>query len=100
MPTRTKVTLQGERLQGDGDSKHPHSFEFDRAYWSHSHIEGFASQQTLMEELGSELIENAWQGYNDTLFAYGQTGSGKTYSVIGGGGQSPVPERHRGPPQQ
>ena len=36
-----------------------------------------------MEELGLDLLENLFNGYNNTLFAYGQTGSGKTHSVIG-----------------
>lgn len=31
------------------------------------------------------MLENAWEGYNATLFAYGQTGSGKSYSMIGHG---------------
>ena len=30
-------------------------------------------------------MDNAWKGYNATLFAYGQTGSGKSWSVIGYG---------------
>jgi len=30
-------------------------------------------------------LENAWQGYNTSLFAYGQTGSGKSWSVVGYG---------------
>lgn len=29
------------------------------------------------------MIENAWKGYNCSLFAYGQTGSGKSYSIVG-----------------
>ena len=31
------------------------------------------------------MLENAWEGYNASLFAYGQTGSGKSYSVVGYG---------------
>eukprot|EP00878_Enallax_costatus_P025232 GHUV01026982.1.p1 GENE.GHUV01026982.1~~GHUV01026982.1.p1 ORF type:complete len:150 (+),score=58.05 GHUV01026982.1:309-758(+) len=30
-----------------------------------------------------ELVEEAVEGYNVTVFAFGQTGSGKTYSIIG-----------------
>jgi hypothetical protein len=33
--------------------------------------------------LGVDILENAWNGYNASLFAYGQTGSGKSYSMIG-----------------
>ena len=31
------------------------------------------------------MLENAWQGYNSTIFAYGQTGSGKSYTIMGHG---------------
>lgn len=63
------------------------TFSFDRTYWSHSKEDeqnGYADQQTLMDELGMELLGNALGGFNDCLFAYGQTGAGKTWSVIGG----------------
>jgi len=36
-------------------------------------------------DLGQGVLQNAWKGYNATLFAYGQTGSGKSYSMIGHG---------------
>lgn len=60
-------------------------FNFDRAYDSSvdPSSEGFASQETLMEDLGVEVKRNSLEGYNSCLFAYGQTGSGKTYSVLG-----------------
>lgn len=31
------------------------------------------------------LINNAWKGYNVSLFAYGQTGSGKSFTMVGYG---------------
>ena len=31
------------------------------------------------------MLDNAWKGYNASLFAYGQTGSGKSYSIFGYG---------------
>eukprot|EP00392_Amoebophrya_sp_AT5.2_P000602 g603.t1 len=80
MPTRDVIRV----LDEDNNAA---SFSYDRCYWSHSKEDpqnGFADQNTLMEELGMELLNNAVKGYNDTLFAYGQTGSGKTWSVIGG----------------
>ena len=30
-------------------------------------------------------MDNAWKGFNCSLFAYGQTGAGKSYSVMGYG---------------
>ena len=39
----------------------------------------------MFDDLGRGILENAWKGYNCSLFAYGQTGSGKSYSVMGYG---------------
>mmetsp|Transcript_93760 Transcript_93760/g.148038 ORF Transcript_93760/g.148038 Transcript_93760/m.148038 type:complete len:1003 (-) Transcript_93760:279-3287(-) len=60
------------------------TFSFDRTYWSHDPRDMHCDDQSvLMNELGLELEDNCFQGYNSCLFAYGQTGSGKTYSVLG-----------------
>lgn len=37
----------------------------------------------MFNELGKGMLDNAWKGYNCSLFAYGQTGSGKSYSIMG-----------------
>lgn len=37
----------------------------------------------MFNDLGKGILENAWKGYNCSLFAYGQTGSGKSYSMVG-----------------
>jgi len=37
----------------------------------------------VFNELGKGMLDNAWKGYNCSLFAYGQTGSGKSYSIMG-----------------
>ena len=34
---------------------------------------------------GKDILDNAFAGYNCSLFAYGQTGSGKSYSIVGYG---------------
>lgn len=77
MPTESQVVII--------DSSHKrHGYVIDRAFWSFSRSSPqYASQQTLMTELGLDLIENTLAGYNSCLFAYGQTGSGKTYSILG-----------------
>ena len=41
------------------------------------------NQQQVFDKLGLEVLTNAWNGYNASLFAYGQTGSGKSYSMMG-----------------
>ena len=42
-------------------------------------------QAKVFDDLGRGILDNAWKGYNCSLFAYGQTGSGKSYSVMGYG---------------
>ena len=42
-------------------------------------------QKKIFEDIGKGILDNAWKGYNATLFAYGQTGSGKSWSVVGYG---------------
>ncbi len=39
----------------------------------------------MFDDLGRGVLDNAWKGYNCSLFAYGQTGSGKSYSMVGYG---------------
>lgn len=59
-------------------------FTFDHSYWScNSSDPHFASQQQVFQDLGLEVVESAFEGYNACIFAYGQTGSGKTYTMMG-----------------
>ena len=37
----------------------------------------------VYNDLGQTVLDNAWAGYNTSLFAYGQTGSGKSWSIVG-----------------
>jgi len=48
-----------------------------------SEDENYADQQHVFESYGPWMIENAFKGYNCSLFAYGQTGSGKTHTMMG-----------------
>ena len=70
------------------------NFTFDYSYWSHD-LRGasYASQQTVFDDLGRDVLENAWAGYNVCLFAYGQTGSGKSYSMVGYGDEEGIVPR-------
>jgi hypothetical protein len=45
----------------------------------------YADQDMVYNELGKQVLDNAWQGYHCCLFAYGQTGAGKSYSMVGYG---------------
>ncbi len=81
-----------ERLRKGGKSSDGQKvFAFDRSYWSFDRGDNhFAGQDDLFNDLGSPLLDNAFQGYNNCIFAYGQTGSGKSYSMMGYGKEAGV----------
>ena len=67
------------------DTGKEHTFTYDYSYDSSDpKSDNYASQETVWNDLGTVVLDNAWDGYNVTLFAYGQTGSGKSYSMTGG----------------
>lgn len=37
----------------------------------------------VYEDIGEEMLEHAFEGYNVCIFAYGQTGAGKSYTMMG-----------------
>ncbi|XP_076810506.1 kinesin-like protein KIF28 isoform X2 [Clavelina lepadiformis] len=80
----------------DPEGKYPEKkYTFDFSYWSHDgyneredgYLEPdgskYADQAKVFDDLGKGVLENAWKGFNCSLFAYGQTGSGKSYSMVG-----------------
>jgi kinesin family protein 1 len=82
-----------ERLRkgGKGGLDGQKTFKFDKSYWSFNKNDShFAGQDNLFQDLGSPLLDNAFQGYNNCIFAYGQTGSGKSYSMMGYGEEAGV----------
>ncbi|KAM7345491.1 kinesin heavy chain 73 isoform 1-T1 [Cochliomyia hominivorax] len=64
--------------------KPPKTFAFDHCFYSlNPNDENFASQETVFDCVGRDILDNAFQGYNACIFAYGQTGSGKSYTMMG-----------------
>ncbi|KAG8508288.1 LOW QUALITY PROTEIN: Kinesin-like protein KIF1B, partial [Galemys pyrenaicus] len=82
----------------------PKSFSFDYSYWSHTSVSGallpgpgtpqpeaqsrpqdagYASQRQVYRDIGEEMLQHAFEGYNVCIFAYGQTGAGKSYTMMG-----------------
>nr|XP_043893491.1 kinesin-like protein KIF1B isoform X14 [Solea senegalensis] len=61
------------------------TFSFDYSYWSHTTPEdsSFASQNRVYNDIGKEMLQHAFEGYNVCIFAYGQTGAGKSYTMMG-----------------
>eukprot|EP00045_Choanoeca_perplexa_P018382 m.289980 g.289980 ORF g.289980 m.289980 type:complete len:1632 (+) comp17802_c1_seq4:222-5117(+) len=67
----------------------PNTFAFDYSHWSfNSDDSHFATQDTVYADLGTEMLDGAFEGYNICIFAYGQTGSGKSFTMMG----APDPE--------
>lgn len=55
--------------------KQPKTFAFDHCFYSlDPALNHFASQKTVFECLGCDILDNAFDGYNACIFAYGQTG--------------------------
>ncbi|XP_061166469.1 kinesin-like protein KIF28 isoform X2 [Saccostrea echinata] len=95
------IKMQGQMTtitNPETPNEEPKSFSFDYSYWSHDGFQeqsdgvlvpaggsNYASQRRVFENLGQGVLDNAFEGYNCSLFAYGQTGSGKSYSMVGYG---------------
>ncbi|XP_033735090.1 uncharacterized protein LOC117323766 [Pecten maximus] len=84
-------TVSVENIKVDGQSDFGDSrervknFTFDYCY--DSTVEptspAFASQELVFQDLGTEVLQAAFEGYNACLFAYGQTSTGKTHTMMG-----------------
>eukprot|EP00057_Strongylocentrotus_purpuratus_P019056 XP_011673530.1 PREDICTED: kinesin-like protein KIF16B [Strongylocentrotus purpuratus] len=60
------------------------TFTYDYSYWSVQKGDPhFASQERVYSDLGSDVLDSAFEGYNACIFAYGQTGSGKSFTMMG-----------------
>ncbi|KPJ02360.1 Kinesin-like protein unc-104 [Papilio xuthus] len=69
-----------------GNKEPPKSFNFDFSYWSHNPNDPeFSSQIMVYKDIGEEMLQHAFDGYNICIFAYGQTGAGKSYTMMGRG---------------
>ncbi|ORX53969.1 kinesin-domain-containing protein [Hesseltinella vesiculosa] len=82
---QTVISRPPDQRTGKDGEDHK-SFTFDKSYWSADKNDpSYADQQTVYNDLGEELLDHAFDGYNCCIFAYGQTGSGKSYSMMGYG---------------
>ncbi|XP_064423876.1 kinesin-like protein KIF1B isoform X2 [Latimeria chalumnae] len=82
------IQMQGNStsiLNPKNPKEPPKSFSFDYSYWSHTSPEDpcFASQNRVYNDIGQEMLQHAFEGYNVCIFAYGQTGAGKSYTMMG-----------------
>lgn len=59
-------------------------FNFDYSYWSHDPRDlEFSTQAMVYRDIGEEMLQHSFDGYNVCIFAYGQTGAGKSYTMMG-----------------
>uniref|UniRef100_A0A672M2V8 plus-end-directed kinesin ATPase n=1 Tax=Sinocyclocheilus grahami TaxID=75366 RepID=A0A672M2V8_SINGR len=82
------IQMQGNSttiLNPKNPKEPPKSFSFDYSYWSHTSPDdpSFASQSLVFNDIGKEMLQHAFEGYNVCIFAYGQTGAGKSYTMMG-----------------
>ena len=59
------------------DNEPDHRFSFDHVFGPSS------TQKEVYDSVGRDVVEEAFNGFNGTVFAYGQTSSGKTHTCIG-----------------
>ncbi|CDI75167.1 kinesin, putative [Eimeria praecox] len=94
------ISMEGKSttIENKDDAKNPsRTFAFDYSYWSHDGFEvddtgycrptsaKYADQHRVYQDVGKDVLNNSFEGYNACLFAYGQTGAGKSYSMVGYG---------------
>ncbi|XP_005162294.1 kinesin-like protein KIF1B isoform X50 [Danio rerio] len=81
------IQMQGNSttILNPKNPKEPKTFSFDYSYWSHTSPDdpSFASQNQVYNDIGKEMLQHAFEGYNVCIFAYGQTGAGKSYTMMG-----------------
>lgn len=86
--TRT-ILLKPVNFEGNKTDK---VFAFDRSYWTagEPYEPNYASQTIIFNDIGVNLLNHAFEGYNTCIFACklynfildGQTGSGKSYTMV------------------
>uniref|UniRef100_A0A914CSL6 Kinesin-like protein unc-104 n=2 Tax=Acrobeloides nanus TaxID=290746 RepID=A0A914CSL6_9BILA len=82
--SKSVIAMAGPTTTITGGAGQIHSFNYDYSYWSCNRSDAhFVNQKTVYEDLGVEMLEHAFQGYNVCIFAYGQTGAGKSYTMMG-----------------
>ncbi len=78
------TNLKIHSSEGDRHRERVKNYSFDHCYNSvDRHSDNYACQELIYQDLGTEVLNASFSGYNACLFAYGQTGSGKTYTMMG-----------------
>ncbi|XP_073691021.1 uncharacterized protein kif16bb [Garra rufa] len=71
-------------MTGESYGESVKSFSYDFSYDSmNSTSPNFVTQEKIFKDLGTDVMQAAFEGYNACVFAYGQTGSGKSHTMMG-----------------
>lgn len=82
MSGNTTSIINPKALTGSKDAIK--SFNYDYSYFSMDPNDAnYSSQIMVYKDIGEEMLEHAFEGYNVCIFAYGQTGAGKSYTMMG-----------------
>ena len=70
---KNTILAHQKRDRGNGVNNSPADWSFRADRIIHN-----ASQETVYDESGRDIVHSVLEGYNGTIMAYGQTGAGKT----------------------
>ncbi|XP_043843118.1 kinesin-like protein KIF16B isoform X2 [Dromiciops gliroides] len=90
---KNKTTITNLKIPeggtGDTGRERTKTFTYDFSFCSaDSKSPNYVSQEMVFTNLGTDVLQSAFEGYNACVFAYGQTGSGKSYTMMGNTGDS------------
>ncbi|XP_068931544.1 kinesin-like protein KIF16B isoform X2 [Petaurus breviceps papuanus] len=90
---KNKTTITNLKIPeggtGDTGRERTKTFTYDFSFCSaDSKSPSYVSQEMVFTNLGTDVLQSAFEGYNACVFAYGQTGSGKSYTMMGNTGDS------------
>ncbi|XP_066465590.1 kinesin-like protein KIF16B isoform X2 [Tiliqua scincoides] len=90
---KNKTTITNLKIPeggtGDMGRERTKTFTYDFSYFSaDTKSPNYACQEMVFNNLGTDVLKSAFEGYNACIFAYGQTGSGKSYTMMGNTGDA------------
>jgi hypothetical protein len=63
MQGQSTILTRPTKLRSGNDPEDLKQFSFDYSYWSHDPADShFADQQRVFDDLGAEVLKNAWDG--------------------------------------
>ena len=69
MQGHSTVLSRPAKQRTGNESEDNKVFSFDFSYWSHCQSDShFADQQRVFDDLGAEVLKNAWEGMNTSPY--------------------------------